>query len=309
MNSEAVLLENVAKSFGEVEALKGVSFEVPRGEIFGFLGPNGSGKTTTIRILAGFIRAGSGKAQVLGMDPWNDSVAVKRRLGYLPDLVSVPNGFTGSGFLDYMAKLRGFRAPPPRQRELLDRLELSQSALARSVKGYSTGMQKKVALVQAMQHGPELLIMDEPTEGLDPLMRQVLFSLFREERARGATVFMSSHVLSDVEEICERVALVRDGLIVSAGSIEMLRKGRTRTMLVQFRSVPEDGFRLPGVEVAAKEGATWRLSVRGDVNTVVRELARYDLVDLVFERPSLEELFLGFYRHGVAQGHNGVEGA
>ncbi|MEX2431484.1 MAG: ABC transporter ATP-binding protein, partial [Dehalococcoidia bacterium] len=219
MKGLSILLDGVTKAFGEVQALRGVRFDVRQGEIFGFLGPNGSGKTTTIRILTGFIRAASGRAQVLGLDPWKDTVAIKRRLGYLPDFVAVGSGFTGQGFLDYMAKLHGFHARSPRQRELLDRLELSQSALSRKVKGYSTGMQKKVALVQAMQHAPELLIMDEPSEGLDPLMRQVLFSLFREERARGTTVFMSSHVLSDVEDICERVALIRDGVIVSAGSM------------------------------------------------------------------------------------------
>ncbi|MCH7655546.1 MAG: ABC transporter ATP-binding protein [Chloroflexi bacterium] len=299
------------KAFGDVQALRGVDLTVEGGEVFGFLGPNGAGKTTTIRILMGFIRAdgrsdgrgngrGNGRAQhgearVLGLDAWRDTVEIKRRTGFLPDLISIGTGFTGRAFLDYIARLRGFSGPPPLQRELLDRLELADSALARRVKGYSTGMAKKLALVQAMQHDPELLIMDEPTEALDPLIRQVLFELLREARARGVTVFMSSHILSDVEEICERVALIRDGRIVKAGSVEDLREGRARTMVVELRTPPDGDFVVPGAQVLSRDGTTLRLAVKGDVNDVVRALARYDLTDLVYERLSLDELFLDFY--------------
>ncbi len=290
-----IALEGVSKAFGKIHALNGVDFSVEPGEIFGFLGPNGAGKTTTIRILTGFIRAESGRASVLGLDAWKSSVAIKRRLGFLPDIVAFGSGFTGAGFLDYMARLRGYSGPPPMRAELLERLELPEAALARKVKGYSTGMAKKLALVQAMQHRPELLIMDEPTEGLDPLMRQVLFDLLRELRAEGVTVFMSSHVLSDVEEICKRIALIRDGRIVTAGTVESLREGGARTMVVEFKEPPANGFSVAGAEVLSREGATWRLAFSGDINEVVRELARHDLVDLVYERQSLEELFLGYY--------------
>ena len=275
---------------------------VEEGEIFGFLGPNGAGKTTTIRILTGFIRTQGGDARVLGLDAWRNVVEVKRRTGFLPDLISFGAGFTGRAFLDYIARLRGFSGPPPRQRELLDRLELPDAALDRRIKGYSTGMAKKLALVQAMQHDPELLIMDEPTEALDPLMRQVLFDVLRELRARGVTVFMSSHVLSDVEEICERVALIRDGRIVSAGSVDGLREGRSRTMVVEFRDPPDGDVEVPGARVISRNGATLRLAVSGDVNDVLRALARYDLADLVYERLSLEALFLDFYAGGPGQG-------
>ena len=223
---------------------------------------------------------------------------VKRRTGFLPDLISFGAGFTGRAFLDYIARLRGFSGAPPRQRELLDRLELPRSALDRRIKGYSTGMAKKLALVQAMQHDPELLIMDEPTEALDPLMRRVLFGLLREARGRGVTVFMSSHILSDVEEICERVALIRDGRIVKTGSVEALREGRARTMVVELRSPPDGDFEVPGAQVVSRDGTTLRLAVSGDVNDVLRALARYDLADLVYERLSLDELFLGFYGSG-----------
>jgi ABC-2 type transport system ATP-binding protein len=298
VSDEAILLDGVTKAFGEVQALDGVDFQVGHGEVFGFLGPNGAGKTTTIRILTGFIKADSGQARVLGRDAWKDQVAVKRSLGFLPDVISFDGGFTGRGFLDYMAKLRGFRGTPPMRRQLLDRLELADAALDRKIKGYSTGMAKKLALIQAMQHDPAVLIMDEPAESLDPLMRKVLFGLFAELRERGTTIFMSSHVLSDVEDTCGRVALIRGGRIVSAGSLAELAKGRPRTVWVEFREAPADGLVMPGVEVISREGNSWRLAIAGDVNAIVRELARYDLADLVFERLSLEELFIGFYGTG-----------
>ena len=292
---EALKVEGVRKRFGDVRALNGVDLTVERGEVFGFLGPNGAGKTTTIRILTGFVRADEGSASVLGLDAWRDTVAIKAKVGFLPDTVAFGSGFTGQAFLDYMARLRGITGKPARQAELLERLNLPQSALQRKVKGYSSGMAKKLALVQAMQHDPELLIMDEPTEALDPLVRQVLFEVIRESQLRGTTVFMSSHVLPDVQEVCGRVALIRDGRIVETGSVDSLREGKARTMDVEFRTPPVGGLSVPGVEVVSQEGAHWRLSVSGDLNAVIRELARHDLVDMTYERLSLENLFLGFY--------------
>ena len=292
---QALTVSGVHKRFGSVQALRGVDLSVEQGAIFGFLGPNGAGKTTTIRVLTGFIRADEGDAQVLGMDAWSNTVAIKARLGFLPDVVAFASGFTGQEFLNYVASLRGIRSRLPRQAELLERLELPDAALRRKVKGYSSGMAKKLGLVQAMQHDPDVLIMDEPTEALDPLMRQELFSIIREARDRGATVFMSSHVLSDVEEVCERVALIRDGRIVGTGSVEALREGKARTMAVEFREAPPDGFSVPGVEVLSRDGPRWLLAVSGDINDVLRELARHDIADLTYERLSLESLFMGFY--------------
>ena len=292
--TEALEVAGVRKRFGAVEALGGVDLAVGRGEVFGFLGPNGAGKTTIIRVLMGFVRADAGRAAVLGLDAWRETVAIKARTGFLPDVVAFARGVTGREFLDHMAGLRGLARRPPRQAELRERLELSGEALRRKVRGYSSGMAKKLALVQAMQHDPELLVMDEPTEALDPLMRQALFAIVREARDRGATVFMSSHVLSDVEEVCERVALIRAGRIVEIGSVDALRRGRARTMHVEFRH-PPSRLDVPGVEVVAREGNRWRLAVSGGVNDLVCELARHDLVDLTYERLSLEELFLGYY--------------
>ena len=293
--SEAIRVEGVRKRFGDVEALRGVDLSVERGEIFGFLGPNGAGKTTTIRVLMGFIRGDGGSVHVLGSDAWRDTVAIKARVGFLPDVVAFGGGFTGQAFLDYMASLRGMKQGAPRQTELLDRLQMPRSALQRKVKGYSSGMAKKLALAQAMQHDPELLIMDEPTEALDPLMRQELFRLIREAQDRGATVFMSSHVLPDVQEVCERVALIRAGRIVETGSVDALREGKARAMVVEFRTPPAGDISAPGVEVLSQEGNRWRLAVSGDLNNVVRELAKHDLADMTYERLDLDELFLRYY--------------
>ncbi len=302
-SAPAIEVTGARKRFGGVEALRGVDLRVERGEVFGFLGPNGAGKTTTIRILMGFVRCDAGAARVLGRDAWRENVAVKARVGFLPDVIAFGGGFTGQGFLDYMASLRGQSGAARRQAELVERLQLSQATLHRKVRGYSAGMAKKLALAQAMQHDPELLIMDEPTEALDPLIRQELFSLLREARLRGVTVFMSSHVLPDVQEVCERVALIRAGRIVATGDVDALRQGKTRTMVVEFRTPPASELSVPGVETLSREGNRWTLGVSGDVNAVVRELAKHDLADLTYERMNLDELFLGYYgEHGESAG-------
>jgi len=292
----AIHLQGVTKAYGAVQALRGVDMTVQQGDLFGFLGPNGAGKTTTIRMLTGFIRANAGSAHLFGQDAWRDSVALKRRIGFVPDTASIYGALTGREFLDYLARLHGYRRRPPLAQELLDRLELPEAALGRKLKGYSQGMKQKVMLVQAMQHEPDLLIMDEPTASLDPLMRQAFFALLRQFHERGHTVFMSSHVLSDVEEVCHQIAIIRDGQLVSTGSVEQLREGHTRTMWVEFQRPPVNGLSVPGVRVVSQEGNTWRLAVSGDINPLLRELAGYELADLVFERTSVEELFMGYYR-------------
>ncbi len=300
-DAPAILVEGLTKAYGRVQALRGVDLTVAPGQLFGFLGPNGAGKTTTIRVLTGFIRADGGTARIFGLDAWRDSVEVKRRVGFVPAEAGVYGGLTGQEFLDYLGVLQGHRRPPM-QRETAERLRLSHADLGRKMKAYSQGMKRKVALVQAMQHQPDLLIMDEPTEGLDPLMQQAFFSLMREFQDKGGTVFMSSHVLSEVEELCDRVAIIRDGRLARAGLMEELRRGRSRTMWVEFRGPPPDALRVPGVEVAAREGSWLRLTVSDDINPLLRELASHDLEDMVFERPSLEELFMDYYRGETTPG-------
>lgn len=298
-NSESypvIELVKVEKSYGKLHALSGVDLSVHKGELYGFLGPNGAGKTTAIRIITGFIRSGAGTAKVFGLDAWRDAVEIKRRIGFLPDAPGMYASLTGQEFLDYLGHLSG-DIRTSFQKELLDRLELSQGALARKIKGYSQGMRRKIAIVQAMQHEPELLIMDEPTNGLDPLIQQAFFEMVRNFRALGGTVFMSSHILSEVEELCERVAIIRDGVVVTTGGVDDLRAGRRRFVYVVFNTQAPAHLQSPGVEIVSREGSQLQLSVPVDLNPLIKELSEYQIKDIVFERPSLEEMFIDYYRH------------
>jgi ABC-2 type transport system ATP-binding protein len=289
-------LEKLTKYYGSVRGVEGVDLEVAEGEIFGFLGPNGAGKTTTIRILAGFLRPTSGRAVVLGLDSWKNAVKIKALIGFLPDAPSLYDNLTGTELLDYLGRLQARGSPPLRQ-SLCDSLELGQGDLERTIKGYSRGMKQKLAIVQALQHDPQLLILDEPTEGLDPLMQQALFQLLLDLQSRGRTVFFSSHILPVVERLCGRVGIIRQGSLVAVEEVQALRERKLRQMeVVLARDVPHDGLRLPGVVAVQREGRKLRLTVRGDINPIVRELAKLDLEELVFEQPHLEDIFLDFYR-------------
>ena len=294
-STHAIQIEDVTKDYGHVRAVSHLDLSVLSGEIFGFLGPNGAGKTTTIRLLTGFLKPTSGVVRVFGMNAWSDTVAVKRRLGFLPDVSALYEGMTGEGLLEYLGRLQAGRSQG-RRRELCDLLELSQADLRRKIKGYSHGMRRKLAIVQAMQHDPDLVIMDEPTQGLDPLIQQAFFALLRAFRDRGSTIFFSSHVLSEVEQLCQRVAIIREGALVAVEQVRELQRLKVRPMEVEFRGPAPDGFRVPGVEVLARDGPRWRLAIRGDVNPVLRALSRYELEDLVFEQAHLEDVFLEYYR-------------
>ena len=291
--------EALTKHYGTVVGVQELDMEVKEGEIFGFLGPNGAGKTTTIRLFTGFLRPTSGRALMLGMDCWRDTTQVKARIGFLPEGPNLYVNLTGLEFLDYMSRLQNGREPLLR-RSLCDELELSQRDLIRKIKGYSRGMRQKLAIIQALQHDPELLIMDEPTEGLDPLMQQAFFQLLLDFQSRGRTIFMSSHILPEVERLCHRVGIIRQGSLVAVEEVEELeemRKRKLRQMEVTLaQDVPHDGLQLPEVVSIQREGRRLRLMVRGDINPILRELAKLDLEDLVFEQPNLEDIFLDFYR-------------
>ncbi len=294
---DVISIENLTHRYGTVLAVDGLNLNVTEGEIFGFLGPNGAGKTTTIRILTGFLRSTSGYARILGLDCWNDTIEIKRRLGFLPDAPSLYGNLTGVEFLDYMTRLQGAGGPPLRQR-VSDLLELSEAALRRKIKGYSHGMQKKLAIVQAVQHDPDLIIMDEPTEALDPLVQQSLFEFLLEFRSRGRTVFFSSHNLPEVERLCDRVGIIREGSLVAVEKVEELHKRKLRHMEVVLADDAQyDGLsKVPGVVSFDRDGRTLRFVVKGDINPVIRALAEVDVEDLVFEQPHLEEVFMEYYR-------------
>ena len=266
------------------------------GEIFGYLGPNGAGKTTTIRILTGFLRPTRGVAQVRGLDCWKETVEVKANIGFLPDSPSLYEHLTGLEFLDYMSRLQNGGRPGMRG-QLCDRLEHSQADLRRKIKGYSHGMRKKLAIIQALEHDPGVLIMDEPTDGLDPLIQQGFFELLAELKSRGRTVFFSSHNLSEVERLCDRVAIIRRGQLVTVEAVQALRARKLRQMeVVLVRDPPADVLRLPGVLGLETEGRRLKFLVQGDVNPVLRELAKLEVEDMVLERASLEDVFMDYYR-------------
>jgi len=285
----------LTKMYHQVVGVRDLDLEVYRGEIFGFLGPNGSGKTTTIRLLTGFLRPTQGSATVLGMDAWKDSTRIKARLGFLPDSPSLYTNFTGEELLDYMAHLSD-GVDPLRRRDLCERLELSQADLRRKIKGYSRGMQQKLALVLMLQHKPTLLIMDEPTEGLDPLMQQALFQLLQDFREQGGSVFMSSHILPEVERLCHRVAIIREGKLVAVETVENLQKHGGRHMEVTLLQEPPQDLELPGAFIVQQDGRHLRLLVRGELNSLLQTLTRLGVEDMVFEQASLEDTFLDLYR-------------
>jgi ABC-2 type transport system ATP-binding protein len=289
-----------------VRALEELTIEVGEGEIFGFLGPNGAGKTTAIRLLLGFLHPSAGRASVLGLDSVRDSVGIRAKVGYLPGGIAFWDGLTGARLLDELAALSG--RPATRRAELLDRLELSPATLRRPVRDYSRGMRQKLGIVQALQHDPELAILDEPTEGLDPLMQYAFYAILDELRAAGRTIFFSSHVLSEVERVCDRVAIVRQGRLVALEDIPTLLARRKRDVEMRLDGTPPSLAGVEGVsDVTVGEG---RLSCRleGDVGPFLAAIAGAAIHDLTIEPARLEEAFLEFYAADVLDDADGGTG-
>jgi ABC-2 type transport system ATP-binding protein len=290
----ALSIQSLRKLYGDVEALRGIDLQVQRGEIFGFLGPNGSGKTTTIRCLLDLIRPSAGTIRVLGINPQEDPVAVRARVGYLPGELRLDDNLTAEAILRYFGQLRGNRLDWGFVRQLAERLDLD---LKRQIKNFSKGNKQKVGVVQALMHRPELLLLDEPTSGLDPLVQQEVLRLIKQAQAEGATIFFSSHILSEVQEVSERVAIIRRGEIVEVANTASLINRALRRVAIRFTH-PTDGGGLatvPGVTVLAQDEMGVRLQVEGEMNPLIRALAAYDISDFDTERPSLEEIFLAYY--------------
>jgi ABC-2 type transport system ATP-binding protein len=291
----ALMVQGLQKSYGKVRALRGIDLEVQCGEIFGFLGPNGAGKTTTIRCLLDLIRPDSGAIRVLGIDPQADPVAVRARTGYLPGELALNDNLTAERQLHYLNDLRSGKADWGFVRNLARRLELD---LTRPIRNLSKGNKIKIGIVQALMHRPELLLLDEPTFGLDPLMQQQVLKLLTEAQADGATVFFSSHILSEVQATAERVAFIRKGLIVEVAETASLINRALRRAVVCFKQ-PVDSQPLadvPGVTVLSQDDARRVvLQVEGEMDALIRMLAAYPVSDFETERPSLEEVFLAYY--------------
>ena len=290
-----ITTQGLTKSYGHVHALQGVTLEVRRGEVFGFLGPNGAGKTTAIRCLLDLIRPNGGTVRVLGLNPQADPLAVRARTGYLPGELRLEDNMTVEGALRFFNRLRNNKAEWNFTRRLAERLDLD---LKTPIKNLSKGNKQKVGLVQALMHRPELLLLDEPTLGLDPLIQQETLRLIREAKAEGATVFLSSHILSEVQEITDHVAIIRQGLVVEVAETAALINRALRRARVRFRQ-PVDSTalaNLPGVKILARDDSTGVLiQVEGEMDSLIKTLAAYPVSDFETERPSLEEIFLTYY--------------
>lgn len=298
----ALIVEQLHKSFGPVAALRGVDLQVNRGEIFGFLGPNGAGKTTTIRCTLDLIHPSAGRIAVLGLDPQAQPVKVRAQTGYLPGELRLDDNLSVEGMLRFFAELRGGAVDWTHVRQMGQRLDLP---LKTSIKNLSKGNKQKVGVVQALMHRPPLLLLDEPTSGLDPLMQQEVLGLIREARAAGATVFLSSHVLSEVEEVCDRVGIIRQGQVVEVAETASLINRALRQVRVRFRQpAPLDALsRLKGVRVLAwGDGMAVTLEVEGEMDLLIKALAEYPVVDFETHRPSLEEIFRSYYAARPANG-------
>ena len=292
--SDAIIsTHSLTKHYGTVEALTDLDLDVRRGEVFGFLGPNGAGKSTTIRTLLGFLHATRGSASVLGLDVAADSVEIRRLTGYLPGGVALYDALTGHQVLDYLARLQGREAY--RRSELVERLQMPDADLRRKVRDYSRGMRQKIGVIQALQHDPELAILDEPTEGLDPLMQHAFYALLADLKAEGRTIFFSSHVLSEVERVCDRVAIIRHGRLMAVHEVRELLARRRRKVSIRWRGMAPDATTLPGLSGVVVDGDRLFATLDGDVSEFVRAVASPSLEDLTIEPASLEEAFLEYY--------------
>jgi ABC-type multidrug transport system ATPase subunit len=289
-------VQGLTKSYGSKRGITDVTFQVEEGEVFGFLGPNGAGKTTTIRVLMALLRANSGSARIAGLDSWNQSLEIKRLIGYMPGEPALDPNLTGGQILEYFAHLRG-GVDQAYLKQLIQRFDLDTS---RKFRQYSTGNKRKVVLIQAFMHRPRLLILDEPTSGLDPLNQQEFDRMVKEARDEGRTVFLSSHVLSEVEKTCTRVGIIRDGSLVRIGGVAEVSAIKRYEITITFAdAVPVETFKtLEGVvEVEAlNQGRAVRLAMQGPADAVIKAAARYPVVSLTSHEPSLEDIFLRYYQ-------------
>jgi len=285
----------LTKSYGRSRGIIDVTFDVEEGEVFGFLGPNGAGKTTTIRLLMGLLRPDRGTALIAGLDVWQQSVEIKKLIGYLPGELVLDPGLTGGQILEYFGHLRG-GVDQTYLKQLIKRLDLDPS---RKFRQYSSGNKRKIGLIQAFMHRPRLLILDEPTNGLDPLNQQEFDRMVNEVREDGRTVFLSSHVLSEVEQTCTRVGIIREGRLVRVGGVAELKDIKRHEVTITFaRAIAAEAFKtLEGVEQVEQlaDGQTLRLTVSGELDSVVKAAAQYPVITLTSHEPSLEDIFLRYY--------------
>ena len=288
-------IDRLTKRYGDTRGIEDLSLTVRRGDIFGFLGPNGAGKTTTIRTLLDLLHPTSGSARIFGLDSRRDSRAIRTRLGNLPGEFAYDDRLAGRDLLELFASLRGVERMQ-RADALAERFEAN---LDRPLRELSRGNRQKIGLIQALFHDPELLILDEPTTGLDPLMQEEFLTVVAEHRDRGATIFLSSHDLDEVERICDRVGIIREGRLIAVEDVEEMRGRAYRHVTVRFGHVvdPAAIARIASVGDVEADETTLRFRVQGDLDPVIKAIARHRVLDLEVTRPTLEELFLTYYGH------------
>jgi ABC-2 type transport system ATP-binding protein len=310
MADKVIETRNLTKLYGTVVGVRDLELEVERGEVFGFLGPNGAGKTTTIRLLMGLLRPSAGQATVLGLDAWGDSVAVKKEVGYLPGEAALYERMTGEGHIKFVAGFNGKGEEEGFQ--LAESLELE---LGRKASTYSRGMKQKLAIILALMKNPPLIIMDEPSNALDPLTQKLLYDILNERRNNGATILFSSHNLPEVERLADRVGIIRQGTLAGTERIEDLREKRLRNVEIIFEGgLPADLAleSLPGVTGIELLGTRVQLKLKGDINPLLKLVSRYEVADFSVSHASLEDVFLEFYEQPEAAdedaGGMGAEG-
>jgi ABC-2 type transport system ATP-binding protein len=288
-------VDSLTKRYGSKRGILDVSFQVEEGEVFGFLGPNGAGKTTTIRLLMALLRADAGRARIAGLDCWQQSVEIKRLTGYLPGELALDPNLTGGQILEYFGHLRG-GIDQAYLKQLIARLDFDPS---RKFRQYSSGNKRKIGIIQAFMHRPRLLILDEPTNGLDPLNQQEFGRMVKEVRDDGRTVFLSSHILTEVEQTCTRVGIIREGQLVRVGLVEELKDIKRHELTITFaNTVPIEAFKgLDGVEQVETlaDGHTLRLTMQGEADAVIKKASHYAIITLTSHEPSLEDIFLRYY--------------
>ncbi|MGZ5456236.1 MAG: ABC transporter ATP-binding protein [Thermoanaerobaculia bacterium] len=298
MPPSALEVSNVRKAFGAITAVDGISFSIEPGEIFGYLGPNGAGKTTTLRIIGDLVRNDEGDVRILGRS--HREAAARHAVGFLPGELKLWGSMRAGDLLDAVARFRPDR-PPALRPHLLEILEVGEDVLRKRIKFASHGTKQKIGIIAAMQHDPDLVLLDEPTLGLDPLVQEAFRGLLLECAARGKAVLFSSHILPEVEAICGRVAILRAGKIVAMESVDAMRRNLVRRLRVRFRSaVPADLDAIAGVLRMTSRDREAELFVQGDLNPILRSLAREEIEDLVFPEPELEDIFMAHYRGGHA---------
>jgi len=294
MGLPVIEIKDLTKFYGKTRGIEKINLSINDNEIFGFIGPNGAGKSTTIRLLLNLIFPTAGSARIMGMDIIRDTRRIKQAIGYIPSEAGTYGSMTVNDFLDYSGRFYNFSGLEARKIRMADIFELD---LKRKVEDLSTGNRRKVAIIQSLMHSPRLLILDEPTTGLDPLMQARFFDLLREENSRGMTIFYSSHVLSEIQMLCGRVAIIRDGRIIKEEEIETLRRKQLKKIGLEFDGKPDERiFSLPGVKDLSK-GADHSVSFMysGDINELVRIMAGIRILNLTIEEPTLEEIFLHYY--------------